>query len=157
MQFLQNWTAINTSEYKDKISLLHTSVYGWSWIDFYSDFNSYQKLMIVFFFDLAGRRYDFSAHFRLAQSTPAGQKHKIKVTLKYKLSNGKGYSYIRIAEADGVTSGGWTKASGCLNMPRTTPDVLLEEATLYFEGPPPDISYMAAETSLVDSTPASGE
>ena len=116
-----------------------------------------RKSFLCCFFDLAGRRYQFSAHFRLAQSTPAGQKHKIKATLKYKLSNGKDYRYIRIAEVDGVTSGGWTKASGSLNMPRTTPDVLLEEATLYFGGLPPDISYMAAETSLVDSTPAAGE
>ena len=92
----------------------------------------------------------------MAPTVLAETKYTIKVTLKYKLSNGSGYSYTRIAENDAVTSAGWTKISGRLNMPRTTPDVILEEATLYVEGAPPGIDYMLAETSLTDSATGMG-
>ena len=38
-------------------------------------------------------------------------------------------------------------------MPRTTGDVIIESATLYFEGPEPNVNFMVAEVELIGATP----
>ena len=42
-------------------------------------------------------------------------------------------------------------------MPKVGSDVMLEEATIYFEGPEKEISFLVANAKLWDDTPAAGK